>query len=83
MSKTLRQTLDEIVIYDGEDGEWTLGELEPDASWDIRKTITDYLESLKRPVAKKLVFGDVKSVDNAAFNAAVDQLVMDIEEGKL
>lgn len=85
MSKTLTQTLDEIVIWGGEAGEyeWTLGELEEGASWNIRKTIINYLETLKRPIPQKLVFGDSTPVKNADYNACIDELIIDIEEGKL
>lgn len=86
MNKTLHQVIDEIVIYGGEDGdiEWTLGELsDDDSSWDVVRTITSYLESLKRPVPKKLTFGDTTPIENTKFNDLIDQLVMDIEEGKL
>lgn len=85
MSKTLSEVLGEIVIWGGEEGEysWTLDELEDEASFNIRNVITDHLKTLKRPVATKLVFGDIESVKNADYNEAIDQLIMDIKEGKV
>lgn len=82
--KSLSEALDGIVIYGGEEGEdeWTLGELEADASWDIRQVIVRHLETLRRPVPKP-VFGDTTPVKNTQYNAILEELIQDIEEGKL
>lgn len=84
-SKTLSDTIGEIVIYGGDDGdiEWTLAELEFDAPWTIRDVIIEHLRTMKKPVAKKLVFGDVESRDNAVYNQIVDDLILDLEEGRV
>jgi len=86
MSKpALRELLNKIIIYGGEEGdlEWTLSEIEEDASWDISSLIIRHLESMKKPVAEKLIFGDTKSVENAQYNKAINDLILDLEEGVL
>lgn len=83
MAKTLREVLDGIVIYGGEEGdeEWTLSEIDDGASWEIWALITDHLESLKKPVPKP-VFGDTTSIENALYNKVIDDLMEDLSEGR-
>lgn len=79
----LSEVLDSLIIYGGEEGEieWTLAELNEDASWDIRHVITGYLKDLKVDVPKP-VFGSDESVKAATRNNVIEELIEIIEEGE-
>ena len=83
MSKPLRDVLENIRIWGGEEGdvEYTLLELQEDAAWDISIHITQHLESMKKSVPKP-VFGDTASIENTMHNKVIDDLILDLQEGR-
>jgi len=81
MSKpTLREIVNSTVIYDADEVEWTLEELNDDAADILIQPLITHLRALKKEIPKPK-FGDTTSIQNSAYNAGIDQLIEDLTEG--
>jgi len=82
-AQSLKDVLDSLIVYAGEEGdiEWTLSEIQEDASWDIAHLIIGYLNGLKVEVPKP-VFGSYDAIKAATRNNVIDELIEIIAEGE-
>lgn len=80
IGKTIEEVINEVPVYDADGEEFTLDDFNEDGAYIIREAIVKHLQSLKVDIGK-LVFGETKSISDADYNKAIDDLIMWLQEG--